>query len=242
MQVQGIRSCGTGGRGRSLRPVLGLNNIPFDPYDFFGYLGAGILLMVGMDVLFGFPHVVGADLKLIDGGIVVLMAYVAGQLVAGPSRLVLETLIIGKLLKRPSVNLFRKKRPWMRWLLFPGYYEPLPAMISARVLEKAREGGITDLGEPLYLYVRYNDATLANERLMKRLDSFVDKYGFSRNLAFTCFLLAAAFFVKNKLAHSPELLKYGTTAVIGGVLLFYRSLKFYRQNSYELFNTFAGRK
>lgn len=228
--------------GRNLRPLRGMNNIPFDPYDFFGYLAAGILLMVGMDILFGFPHIIGADLKLIDSGIVVLMAYVAGQLVAGPSRLVLETLMIGNLLQRPSVNLFRKRRPWMRWIWFPGYYEPLPAEISARVLEKAREGGIAAEGEPLYLYVRYNDATLANERLMKRLDSFLDKYGFSRNLAFTCFLLTAAFFVKNKLTPSPELLKYGVTAVIGGVLLFYRSLKFYRQNSYELFNTFAGRK
>jgi hypothetical protein len=94
-----------------------LDKIPFDPYDFFGYLAAGLLLMVGMDVLFGFPHVIGADLKLVEGVIVILMAYIAGQFVAGPSRLLLETFIVGKLLKRPSVNLLRKKRPWVRWLL-----------------------------------------------------------------------------------------------------------------------------
>ena len=88
--------------------------------------------------------------------------------------------------------------------------------------------------------MRYNDATLANERLMKKLDLFVNKYGFSRNLAFARFLLAAAFFGKNKLTPSPELVKYGVTAVIGGVLLLYRYPKFYRQNSYELFNSPGG--
>jgi hypothetical protein len=36
--------------------------------------------------------------------------------------------------------------------------------------------------------------------------------------------------------------KYGIAAAIGAVLLFYRYLKFYRQNSYELFNTYAGRR
>lgn len=219
-----------------------LNSIPFDPYDVFGYLAAGLLVMVGMDLIFEFPHVIGADLKLVEGGAALLLAYVAGQLVAGPARLLLETFIVGKLLKRPSVNLFRKKRPWLRWLLFPGYFEPLPPVIGERVLKKAVEAGIADIGEPLYLHVRYEVATLANERLLKKLDSFVNKYGFSRNLAFTSLLLAAGFFIKNWVAPSPELGKYGATAVVGGVLLFYRYLKFYRQNSYELFNTYAGRK
>ena len=77
---------------------------------------------------------------------------------------------------------------------------------------------------------------------MKKLDAFVAKYGFSRNLAFTSLALAAAFFVKNHIAPSPELVKYGATAGVGGVLLLYRYLKFFRQYSYELFNTFAGRK
>jgi len=96
VQVREIPGRGMGGRGLSPRPVRGVNNIPFDPYDFFGYLAAGLLLKVGMDILFGFPHVVGADLKLIDGGIVVLMAYVGGQLVASPARLLPETFIMSR--------------------------------------------------------------------------------------------------------------------------------------------------
>ena len=206
-----------------------MDKIPFDPYDIFGYLAAGLLVMVGMDVLFGFPHVIGADLKLVEGGVVVLMAYVAGQLVAGPSRLLLETLLVGKLLKRPSVNLLRKKRPWVRWLLFPGYFEALPGPIADRVLDKARAAGISEPGEAMFVHIRFADETLANERLMKKLDAFVAKYGFSRNLAFTSLALAAAFFVKNRIAPSPELVKYGATAAVGGVLLLYRYLKFFRQ-------------
>jgi hypothetical protein len=217
-------------------------SIPFDPYDIFGYVAAGLLLMIGLDLIVGFPHVVGADLKLVDGTIVLLAAYIAGQLVAGPSRFLLETVVVGRLLQRPNVNLLRTKRPWVRWLLFPGYFEALPKPTVERIMDKARAAGITEPGEALFVHIRFADDTLSNERLMRQLDSFVNKYGFSRNLAFTCLALAIAFVVKNHLAPSPELVKYGVAAAVGSVLLFYRYLKFFRQYSYELFNTFAGGK
>jgi hypothetical protein len=136
-----------------------VNNFPFDPYDFFGYLAAGLLVLIGMDLIFGFPHIVGTDLKLVEGGVVLLMAYVAGQLVAGPSRGLLESFIVGTLLKRPSVNLFRERRPWVRGLLFLGYYEVLPKETRERVLKRAREAGVTDVGEALYLLVRFDADT-----------------------------------------------------------------------------------
>lgn len=219
-----------------------MGNISFDPYDIFGYLAAGLLVMVGMDVLFGFPHVIGTDLKLVEGSVVLLMAYVAGQLVAGPSRFLLETVVVGHFLRKPSVNLLRVKRPWGRWLLFPGYFEALPTPTIGRITAKAHAAGISGPGEAMFVHIRFSDETLSNERLMKKLDSFVNKYGFSRNLSFTCLLLATCFLIKNRIAPSPELLKYGIAALVGGVLLFYRYLKFFRQYSYELYNTFAGRK
>ena len=36
-----------------------------------------------------------------------------------------------------------------------------------------------------------------------------------------------------------ELIKYGIVALVAGVLLVYRYLKFFRQYSYEMFNTYA---
>ncbi len=133
------------------------------------------------------------------------------------------------------------KRPRI-WWLFPDYYRALPPEIVDRILHKARAAGISEPGEALFQHIRYADEMLTNDRLNKRLESFQNKYGFSRNLSFTCFVLATGFFVKNHLTPNPELVRYGIAATAGGVLLFYRYLKFFRQYSDELFNTFAGRK
>jgi len=75
---------------------------------------------------------------------------------------------------------------------------------------------------------------------MTRLDSFINKYGFARNLAFTSLLVGAALLVKSSMRSNPDLVRYGWTALVVGVLLFYRYLKFFRQYSYELFNTYSG--
>ena len=37
----------------------------------------------------------------------------------------------------------------------------------------------------------------------------------------------------------PEQVKYGIVALVAGVLLVYRYLKFFRQYSYEMFNAYA---
>jgi hypothetical protein len=51
-----------------------------------------------------------------------------------------------------------------------------------------------------------------------------DQYGFSQNLAMACLLVGVAMLVAMKVQASPsqDLWKYGTTALVAGVLLFYR--------------------
>jgi hypothetical protein len=111
-------------------------------------------------------------------------------------------------------------------------------------LERAKAEGAETSGEALFLHVRYNPTTLNNEKLLARLTIFLSRYGFARNLSFACLLVGGAMLVKRYLATSsdPALLKYGLTAITAGVLLFYRYLKFFRQYSYEMFNTYAGAK
>ena len=217
-----------------------MNRIPFDPYDFFGYLASGLLVVVGMDRVFGFPQIIGEDLKTVDMALLLLVVYIAGQLVATPAKALLEDFVVEKLLGRPNVNLFRKKRPWIRRLLFPGFYRPLPEAIRVKVLAKAEGEGVSGTGEGLFLHVRYDARMVGNEKLMARLDGFLNKYGFSRNLAFTSGLVAVALLTKYRFTPDPEFLRYGWTALVGAVLLFYRYLKFFRQYSYEMFNIYAG--
>jgi hypothetical protein len=217
-----------------------VNQIPFDPHDFFGYLASGLVVLVGMDIVLGFPDVLGRDLSVVDLAILLVAIYVAGQVVATPAKAVIEDGIVGKLLARPHVNLFRTKRPWVRWVLFPGFYKPLPESAQGRILARAQREGVRDAGEALFLHVRYHHQVLTDEKLMTKLGSFLNKYGFARNLAFTSFVVGVALLARSWTLADPVLSQYGWTAVVTGVLLFYRYLKFFRQYSYEMFNVFGG--
>jgi len=131
-----------------------MNRLPFDPYDFFGYIASGLVLVVGMELTLGFPQVLGKDLKAIEVAVLILAVYVAGQVLAGPAKAVLEDLIVDKILKRPSINLFRAQPPMGRFL-FPGFYRPLPPTIQTKILEKTSQGGEQLEGEALFLGVRF---------------------------------------------------------------------------------------
>jgi hypothetical protein len=219
-----------------------MDRIPFDPYDFFGYLASGLLIVVSMEFLFGIPQVMGRQLGTIGTAILILGIYVAGQAVATPAKAILEDGFVGKILKRPSINLFRKTRPAVGSLIFPGYYKPLPELISKRILSKAGSDGFGAPGEALFLHVRYNSEVVSDEKLMTKLNGFLNKYGFARNLAFTSLSTGIAMIYKGTALSDLPMKKYGTIALGAGVLLFYRYLKFFRQYSYEMFNAYAGKK
>ena len=40
-----------------------MKEFPFDPYDFFGYLASGYIIIVGLEILFGVPHISGSGSK-----------------------------------------------------------------------------------------------------------------------------------------------------------------------------------
>jgi hypothetical protein len=76
---------------------------------------------------------------------------------------------------------------------------------------------------------------------MGRLDNFLAKYGFARNLGFTTLLVGAVMLIDAFFTNNPntELTEYGVTALAAGLFLVNRYLKFFRQYSYEMFNTYA---
>lgn len=217
-----------------------MNRLPFDPYDFFGYLASGLIVVVGMDLILGFPKVLGQEFKTVDAAILILGIYVAGQIVATVAKAALEDGLVKKILRSPTVNLFNEKKPVVRGVLFPGFYQPLPSHIRKKVLEKARTKGVVGHDEGLFLEVRYSREILGNEKILKRLDSFINQYGFSRNLAFVSIVLGVGLLVRGSALSSTELLEYGGTSLIVGIAMLYRYLKFFRQYSYEIFNTYGS--
>lgn len=220
-----------------------MDKIPFDPYDFFGYLASGVVVILGMQFVFGFPVVLGHEFKVIEGIILLLAAYVGGHVMATPAKSLLEDLVVDKVLRRPSENLFHARKHSVRAFLFHSYYDPLPSSVRREVRSKAESQGMPDLGEPLFLHVRFCRESQGDDKLMAKLAIFLTKYGFARNLSFTCVLFAVALWVKILVTPDPDqhLARYAIAAVVVGVLLFYRYLKFFRQYSYEMFNTYGGK-
>lgn len=223
-----------------------MKEFPFDPYDFFGYLAAGIIVLIGLELTIGVPHVLGRNLAAFDLVAIGLLAYVVGQMIATPSQWILEDLVVSCILKRPVENLLRPKdsrRPLLRRLVFPGYYSPLPENVQKRVISKAVAEGLSEVSadESLFLHVRFRDYIRRDEALMARLGAFLNKYGFNRNLSFVAFLFAMAVMLSNPFDLSTDVTRYTLLSFGAGILLFYRYIKFFRQYSYELFNVYAGR-
>jgi hypothetical protein len=218
-----------------------VDRVPFDVYDFFGYLASGFVILLGMEMVFGFPHVLGQDLTVVDTAALILGAYVAGQCTAAPAKLVLEDGLVDKVLKRPSVNLFRDSRPFVRRALAPGYYQQLPENRRKKVLDRAKDEEVHGTGEELFLHVRHSQEIRENATVMGRLDNFLAKYGFARNLGFTALVVGVTMLVDAYLTDgpNPELTQYGIVVLVAGLFLVNRYLKFFRQYSYEMFNTYA---
>ncbi len=191
---------------------------------------------VGLDIVLGGPDLLNRDLKPVQIALLLIAIYVFGQLIATPAKALLEDFFIDKILARPSVNLFRDRAPCLGRVLFPGYFKPLPAAIQKRIQERARSEGVRSTGEELFLHVRYSPEIRQDEKLIAKLDSFRDKYGFSRNMAFTVILFGLGLTTQTLLVHFiPSIgtvgpvgmnvpkfphVKLGILAIVTGVFLF----------------------
>lgn len=219
-----------------------MKDFPFDPYDFFGYLATGLLILFGLQQLIGIPEIAGRDLKTLDLTVITLAAYVIGQITATPAKTLLEDILVSQFLRSPSVNLMQKSRSVMWGILFPGYFSPLPVTVQDKILAKAGNEGLAEMtGEDLFLHIRFRDYIRTDDKLMARLGGFLNKYGFSRNLSFACLTAGVAILIVKPFNIDDPILRYAMLSITIGVLLFYRFLKFYRQYSYELFNAYAGK-
>src|SRR5215510_13241418 len=85
-----------------------MDRIPLNPYDFFRYLASGLLVVVGMDMVFGFPSVIGTDFKAIESAVLLLVVYVVGHTIATPAKALLEDLVVARLLKRQILFCLRR--------------------------------------------------------------------------------------------------------------------------------------
>ena len=221
-----------------------MSRIPFGVYDFFGYLASGFLVLAALDLVFTGGSVLKSDMQLLPGLFWLVVAYVAGHIVANISSFLLERVLVERVLGRPHQVLFTAPPRRKGSRLFPGYYDALPQETRERVLKKANErAGITQPGPGLFLhcfaFVRGDEDTSG------RLDSFLSLYGFSRNVA-TAAAIAVLVLVADLISmESVEValrsveFRWAVAAAVAAVGLLYRYLKFFRLYSVEVFIRYA---
>lgn len=218
-----------------------MSKIPFSVYDFFGYLAAGYLVIVAVD------HVLAKELVLTDeisiplGIFWLFFAYVIGHLLAHLSSWLIQHNLVGRWLKGPDINLFQdqpkkwRDRPW-KMRFFPGYFKPLPNLIRDQVQEKAKAEGVNDIGEAIF-FTAFGRVK-KDEKAMSRLFTFLNMYGFCRNISFALLLVSILMLVAAIAEKSLNHLLWAGIAFIGAIGMLYRYLKFFRHYSVDLFITY----
>jgi len=209
-------------------------SIPFTVYDFFGYLASGFLFIIAALFVGTKDSLFQDQYSLLNSIFLVLLAYLLGHLLAIPSKLLYERILIEKWLERPDDNLFKLTKHKWRRNIFQEYYECFPAEISTKILTKAaEEDNIPQSGKPLFVlaYAR----TKTNSDAIGRADIFLSLYGFCRNISFT--ILVISFMLYYGGWHRGALLNLSLCllSILTAIGLFFRYLKFLRQYSYELF-------
>ena len=218
-----------------------MEKLPFTSFDFWSYLASGFLLLCAFDSAFGYGLLGRKDWNVVEGILAVSVAYVIGHVIASASSILLERGLVGNVLGWPSAVLFGESTApkWVQKLLILSYYyEELPDETRNAILAKAKVAGVSEPGEALFL-LAYAKAS-GSDSTMSRLAEFLNQYSFSRNVALVS-LVNAGFFWWAHLQPSgtQQQLTFACIALLVGVVLAARYLKFLRHYSLELFISFA---
>ncbi len=203
-------------------------------------------MLIGLQDAAGLPQVLGKELSATNVITLVVAAYLAGQMVATPAKALLEGFIVRLLLKPPSFRLMQPvtgRRVW--WYLFPEYFRPLQPVTQELIRQRARAEGLTGRvdSEEFLEYIRCCHDIRSDVSLAATLNTFLNKYGLTRNMCFVSLLYLIAPATMQLLGRNFGMpvrpWHYAFAAGTAAIFLFYRYLKFYRQHAYELFLAYA---
>jgi hypothetical protein len=215
-----------------------MSSLPFSVYDFFGYLASGVVVLAGLTAAFVGYGPFQESPNLIVGLLIVIAAYILGQIVANiAGDLIERRLVRGRLGAPTDILVGNQASPRLAKAL-PGYYTPLPRGVQAQVEQRASDR----VGEALFFHCH---AIMKSDPVVHgRLETFITLYGFCRNMVMALMLVALCLTIGLVLGTAetgPEVSPgwWVAATALAAVGLFYRYLKFYRQYSLELFTSYA---
>jgi hypothetical protein len=219
-----------------------MNQLPFSVYDFFGYLASGVVVLAGLTTAFIGYEPLQTSPSLIVGLLLIIAAYVIGHIVGNLAGDLIERRLVRNRLRPPTDILLGSHNPGrvVRAVL-PGYATPLPSRVQDQVKDLA---GSRD-GDALFFHCH---AVMKSDPVVQgRLETFLNLYGFCRNMALALVIAAICLAIGLTLDTAetgPDVppgwwLAAGVLAAVG---MLYRYLKFYRQYAVELFTSYAESK
>lgn len=217
----------------------GVEKLPFTSFDFWGYLAAGFLLLCAIDSAAGYGLLARKDWSVVESILAASAAYVAGHVIASFSSLILERGLVGRVMGWPSSGLFGASTA-PKWVqrVCSFYYGKLPAETQKAVLDKAAAAGVSGPGEALF-WLAFAKAR-NSERTMARLADFLNQYSFCRNVALVALIDAGVLWWAHwQPTGTQQQLLLSRIALVVGIALVARYLKFLRHYSLELFTTYA---
>jgi hypothetical protein len=222
-----------------------VDKLPFTIYDFFGYLASGFVLLAGVAAAFVGYEPFQDNPNVAISLLLVIVAYIVGHVVANVAGDVIERRIVRARLGTPTgILLGAEPEGRLARRLLVGYSTPLPISVQERVVQRAAREGVADRAEGLFFHCH---ATMKSDAtVFARLDTFLNLYGFCRNMAMALVLAAAALALGLALGTAetgPDAAPgwWIVAALLAAVGLFYRYLKFLRQFAVELLTSYAER-
>jgi hypothetical protein len=220
-----------------------MDRLPFSVYDFFGYLSAGFVVLLSLVAAFAGYEPLKDNPNAVVTVFLIVLAYTVGHLVANVSGDLLEHRLVRGVLSTPTgILMASKKLPGLAERFLPGYAVALPEGVRSRVAARADREGVADRGDALFFHchaLMKRDAVV-----LGRLDTFLNLYGFCRNMAMAAVIAAialAAGIVNGTANTGPDVAPswWIVIAAVAAIGLFYRYLKFLRQYGVELLTSYA---
>lgn len=225
-------------------------NLPLSVYDILGYLASGFLILAAAEFGFDGNWLVDREWKPGSIALFVTMAYIIGHILANLASELLEHRF-GRGVLGPCEELLfgiepqGKRSIWK--IVFPGFHKALPHETQDRILKASAKEGFDKPGRGLFLHafamVKQDKPTL------ERMNTFLNIYGFCRNIAFAL-LIAVAVIAVSGLWYAvngittPDWKKVGMAVLclLGSWGMIYRYLKFYRHYTQEVLITYPELK
>jgi hypothetical protein len=211
-------------------------NWPFSAYDLFAHVASGGSVLAAWALATGRTY--DEYSGVVEVAMLSIAAYTLGHIVAQVADVLLESLVARKYLGGPETRLIQS-REGLRSRVFPGYFQTLPPDTTRALLSRLeREGGPTEPGRGMFLHCWPIARRDADTRV--RLDSFLNLYGFSRNMAVASLISAILLAVGGRDGAESSRLLLASLGLVGvSIVLIYRYLKFFRLYTHEVFVRFA---